>query len=83
MSINEQATAQTEPYLIDWTHWFCLGHKFNYPLCCIEYFCLNMDRSYAALSVHRGTGFIPCPECLAKEPNNRINKSADDLTQGL
>lgn len=45
-----------------------LGHFFNYPKCCVEYFISTDDHEYFFKSKHilNGSGFVPCPCCFEK-----------------
>lgn len=44
--------------------WVANGIYYGYPQCCIVNFCKNWGKlTDAQKSVHKNSGFIPCPKC--------------------
>src|SRR5690554_1109638 len=62
-----------------------IGKYYGYPECCVGHFSENVGRNgwneYARGSWAEGTGFIPCPECLARPKEDLVSEIAERRCQ--
>lgn len=52
--------------------WKTNGYNFGFPPCCIEYF-VNLETPPKNENFFRNTGFVPCPQCAAKDPQEILD----------